>query len=251
MTTTDSKSLAASQTLQYGNFKFTAVAPDAIETDMVTQVLIVVDVSDSVRGFVRDLEKCIDKIIEACKLSPNHDQLHIRVLAFSDDVMEITGFLPIASHTTFENRLQTYNMTALVKATLDGLSSIQGYAQALKKSDYLSNAVMVIITDGVDNRSQPHKVEDIRDLVVKMIERERAVDHLQTILVAVNAADCVDYLKKFREDAKIDQFINLGDVTPRKLAKLAAFVSTSVSSSSKALNIGAIPAQTNPQSFGI
>lgn len=251
MTTSTSQTTQPSQSLQYGQFKFTTVALDTLETDMVTQVLIVVDVSDSVKPFVRDLEDCIDKIIEGCKLCPNHDQLHVRVLAFSDDVMEITGFLPIASHTTFKNRLKTYNMTALVKATLDGLSSIQGYAQALKKADYVSSAVMVIITDGADNNSRPHTVGEIRDLVVKMLEIERSVDHLQTILVAVNAAQCVSYLKEFRDQAKLDEFIDLGDVTPRKLAKLAEFVSTSVSSSSKALNAGQAPAPLNPQSLGI
>ena len=77
------------------------------------------------------------------------------------------------------------------------------------------------------------------------------MEHLQTILVAVNAAECVDYLKQFYKDAGFNQFIDLGEVTPRKLAKLAEFVSTSVSSSSKALAAGQAPAATNPQPFGI
>ena len=50
-------------------------------------------------------------------------------------------------------------------------------------------------------------------------------------------------LEKFKNDAKLSQFVDIGNATEGKLAKLANFVSESVSSQSQALGTGA-PSQT-------
>ena len=46
-------------------------------------------------------------------------------------------------------------------------------------------------------------------------------------------------LEAFPKDAYLSQFVDIGDATPGKLAKLANFVSESVSSQSQALGSGA------------
>jgi hypothetical protein len=46
------------------------------------------------------------------------------------------------------------------------------------------------------------------------------------------------YLENFRINAGLDEYISIGDATAGKLAKLAQFVSQSVSSQSQALGTG-------------
>jgi hypothetical protein len=50
-------------------------------------------------------------------------------------------------------------------------------------------------------------------------------------------------LDRFHKDTNLSQFVDIGDATAGKLAKLANFVSESVSSQSRALGTGA-PSQT-------
>ena len=59
-----------------------------------------------------------------------------------------------------------------------------------------------------------------------------------SILIGINASDCARLLSEFQREAGMTQFIDAGDTTPPKLAKLAAFVSQSVSSQSAALGTG-------------
>ena len=64
------------------------------------------------------------------------------------------------------------------------------------------------------------------------------IESLITILIGINAADCTQELDDFRQQAEIDQYIDAGKATKGKLAKLADFVSQSVSSQSQALGTG-------------
>jgi len=45
-------------------------------------------------------------------------------------------------------------------------------------------------------------------------------------------------LEQFKNEAGIDQFVSIGEATPAKLAKLADFISRSISSTSQALGTG-------------
>jgi hypothetical protein len=72
---------------------------------------------------------------------------------------------------------------------------------------------------------------------------------LITVLVALQDP-ALDYndeivasLERFQKEAGIDQFVDIGDATPQKLAKLANFVSQSISSQSQALGTGAASQQ--------
>ena len=60
------------------------------------------------------------------------------------------------------------------------------------------------------------------------------------ILIGVNDSD--QHLKvvldKFKNDAGFEEYISLGDVSPSKLAKLAKWISQSISSTSQALGTG-------------
>ncbi len=53
-----------------------------------------------------------------------------------------------------------------------------------------------------------------------------------------HATQVKGYLKIFKDEAEIDQYVDAGDATPTKLAKLAEFVSQSISSQSQSLGSG-------------
>ena len=59
-----------------------------------------------------------------------------------------------------------------------------------------------------------------------------------TILVGINVDDCKDELNDFKDEANLTQFVDVGDATAQRLAKLANFVSRSISSQSQSLGQG-------------
>ncbi|UCE66565.1 MAG: hypothetical protein JSU85_00700, partial [Candidatus Zixiibacteriota bacterium] len=50
--------------------------------------------------------------------------------------------------------------------------------------------------------------------------------------------ECKAYLDDFKDKANLQQFVNAGNATPKTLAKLANFISKSISSQSQSLGTG-------------
>jgi hypothetical protein len=138
-------------------------------------------------------------------------------------------------------------MTALFVATYDAIGSTLEYSKRLIDQDFDCNGGVYIITDGMDNRSSmsarsiKKKVED------GMVKED--IEPIVTILVALQdpsqrmGADVKKALEAFQKDANLSQFVDIGDATPGKLAKLANFADESVCSQSQALGSRA-PSQT-------
>jgi len=64
------------------------------------------------------------------------------------------------------------------------------------------------------------------------------IESLLTILIGVNDNSYKSYLETFKDEANLSQYVSVGDATAQKLAKLAAFVSKSISSQSQSLGSG-------------
>jgi len=71
------------------------------------------------------------------------------------------------------------------------------------------------------------------------------LESLVTVLVAINATQCQRELDAFRGEAGLTHYIDMGDATASKLAKLGGFISQSVSSQSQAIGTGG-PSQQIP-----
>jgi len=65
------------------------------------------------------------------------------------------------------------------------------------------------------------------------------IESLIVVLVGINAQTFNAKLAVFQQDAGLTQFVDAGDATAQRLAKLAQFVSKSISSQSQALGSGA------------
>ena len=92
---------------------------------------------------------------------------------------------------------------------------------------------------GDDNASRSANEASIKDLLSQIQQKEH-LESIRTILIGVNETDAhmKTRLEAFKTNSNLDEYISMGDATKGKLAKLAKFVSQSVSSQSQALGTG-------------
>lgn len=228
------------KTLQ--NFTFSAVKIENLGASEYTIVTVAQDTSGSVGSFKTDMEACLQKILESCKMSPRSENLLMRLIEFNDDVNELHGFMELKdiNPANYADILNCYGTTALRDAAVNAAESTEAYGKDLSDMDYRCNGIMFVITDGDDNASvvarSPAAVKKAFD---KIKRAEVALESFLSILIGVG--DEPTYIKKmeaFAKDCGFDQFIALEEATPSKLAKLADFISRSISSSSTALANG-------------
>jgi len=108
----------------------------------------------------------------------------------------------------------------------------------LLASQYMSNAAVFVITDGMDNASKLPANE-----VQKALDDARtseALESIMPVLIGVNtdASGLNAYLEAFQKEAGFQQYIAIGEATEAELAKLGGFISSSISSQSHALGTG-------------
>lgn len=218
-------------------FAFSAVRPDTLGSTEYTLVTLVLDKTGSVLDFADELFKVKKTVLEACRKSPRADFLLLRVVEFNSQPDEVHGFMPLAAIDSAKYAVPACaGMTALRDATFSAVGATNAYAKTLADQDYLTNALIVIATDGDDNRSRMNVAEVKRELQ-KAVTGE-VLESLRTILVAVNAGQYAAKLQAFQTEVGIDQYVDVADATPQKLAKLADFVSRSISAQSQSLGTG-------------
>jgi uncharacterized protein YegL len=233
--------------LQTGShYGFSAVGLDALGATEYTLATVVCDISGSVSSWVKDLEECLKTILKSCQSSPRSENLLLRLVAFSDDVEEIHGFrlLGDIDPKEYDGCLNIRGCTALFDAAHTSIEATADYGKLLVDQGEMSaNAVIYILTDGGDNASK-NTATTIKKLIQK-VRMDEKLESIAVILVGVgyDSQNLADYLDKFKKNAEIDQFVNMTELfnnsSPDKaLAKLAGFVSKSISSTSQALASG-------------
>lgn len=222
------------------NFQFSAIEVDRLGASEYTLVTLVLDMSGSVSSFKSDLTNAITTVLETCKMSPHSENLMFRLVSFNENVREEHGFLPLSNLDvdSYKNVVSPNGMTSLYDGTLNAISSTAQYGNTLYQEDFDTNAIIFVITDGMDNRSQ-HSVSNVKD-AIEGFYKEESVESLKTLLIGVNTDD--DYVRQYLEDFKtnagIDQYIDIKSATSQSLAKMADFISKSISAQSQALGTG-------------
>lgn len=225
--------------LTTNNFGFSGQRIDALDATEYTLVTLVIDTSSSTSPFRDDIRKTVDKVFEACKKSPRADNLLMRVCEFSSVFNEVHGFKKLSTIQVgdYNNEFKGGGMTALNDATENAISATETYGKNLTDNDYQVNAIVFILTDGVENASKA-TVNSVNEAFKSAI-RSEALESLISILIGVQINSQTDqYLKDFKDGAGITQYVNMGDATPGNLAKFAEFVSKSISSQSQSLGSG-------------
>lgn len=230
------------QTIQVpgaGNFQFSAIRPEKLGATEYTLVTMVVDVTYSVSDFKDDLLEAVKAVVRACKQNPRVDNLMVRLLTFNDNRKEIHGFVPLNQIDPDSYKpFRCTGSTALYDAVYDAVAATNQYAKTLFAQDFDVNAAVYVITDGEDNRSTVTP-KDIAAQVQSAAKQE-FLESLITVLIGINtgSASASAYLQLFKDEAKLNQFVDVADASPDALAKLGAFVSRSISLQSQSLGQG-------------
>jgi uncharacterized protein YegL len=186
--------------------------------------------------------------VQACRHSPRADNLMLRQLNFGSRQREVHGFKLLAQcqPDDYQNVYQSGGGTALFDAAVNGIRATTAYAKQLHDSDYQVNAIFFVITDGEDlDSSLP--MSAVKDALQEAVSSE-SLDSIVTILIGVNVTDqrIATYLERFKNDVGFTQYIELDKADKKTLAKLAQFLSKSITSQSQALAGGA---PVTPQSL--
>jgi hypothetical protein len=223
-----------------GSYGYSATKLSDLGATEYTLVTLVVDESGSIEPFKADMINAVKEVVNACRYSPRADNLMIRLVTFANSLKEVHGFklLANANLSDYDNILNDGGMTALYDATVNSVDATTSYGEQLVKSDFSANGIVVVITDGADNRSS-NGVTSVADSIKRATAGEK-LESLVSILIGVNVSDpnISDALKTLHADGGFTQYVELKDATAKTLAKLAQFVSKSISSQSTALGTG-------------
>lgn len=228
------------QTLPTGHYGYSATRIDHLGATEYTLVTVVTDVSGSVAAFLSEMESALKAIIGACKLSPRADNLLFRLVTFDDRMKEVHGFklLEQCKQSDYDRILKAGGSTALYDSTENAASAIAQYGKQLSAANYLANAILFVITDGMDNVSKLG-VRQVHDAFQNAITGE-SLESLVSILIGVNVQDTGvgAYLQDFKTVAGFTQYLELSKANAKTLARMAAFVTQSIYAQSRYLGSG-------------
>lgn len=229
-------------------YKFSATKVNELGATEYTLATIAVDASSSVMGFATQLETALKTVFKACDKSPRRDNLMLRVTQFASTLKELHGFKLLGSinEKDYDNILQLGGSTALFDAVDESIQATATYGKQLTSQDFLCNSIIVVITDGESNAGNIDSGDLAQDAAVikKSLEKARRAENLESILLILvgvtnDNVTLNTYLQTVKDEAGFSQYISIGTATPGKIAKLAEFVSQSISSTSTALGSGA------------
>lgn len=233
-------------------YKFSATKIDALGASEYTLATIAVDASSSVESFATQLEQSLKTVFKACEKSPRSENLMLRVTQFTSRLTELHGFklLGAVNENDYTNILQLGGSTALFDAVDEAIQATATYGKQLTSQDFLCNSIIVVITDGENNCGSISDAAEIK----KSLEKARRSENLESILLILVGVTNDDvslntYLQTVKDDGGFSQYVSIGKATPGKIAKLAEFVSQSISSTSTALGSGAASTPLATTSF--
>lgn len=223
-----------------GSYGYSATKLSELGATEYTLVTLVVDDSGSINSFRTEMVAAIKEVVNACRYSPRADNLMIRLVTFSNSLTEVHGFKLLASCNAgdYDNVLNVGGMTALFDATVNSVDATSAYGKTLVDSDFSTNGIVVVITDGADNQSS-NSINSVATSLKKATANE-TLESLVSILIGVNVTDpsISTALNDLHTQGGFTQYVELKDANAKTLAKLAQFVSKSISSQSTALGTG-------------
>ena len=226
--------------LPNSHYGYSATRLEDLGATEYTVVTVACDVSGSTSAFTFDMESAITRIVQACKYSPRADNLLLRLVAFDDALAELHGFklLENCNLADYGGVLRSGGSTALYDAAENAVASTVNYAQKLSAGDFSANAILFVITDGMDNASKV-SAKKVKEALSRAVTSE-ALESVVSLLIGVNVQDpeAGRYLRQFHSAAGFTRYVELDKADAQTLARLAEFVSQSISAQSQALGTG-------------
>ena len=206
-----------------------------------TLVGIAADRSGSVCMFAKEIEGCLKEALSGCQKSPRVDNLLVRLVTFNHNQSEEHGFRPLADCPigTYDGVIKPGGGTALYDTTIDVVDSMATYGKELIKQDCMANGIAVIITDGMDE-SSVNSISGVKAAFARAMASE-CLESVVTILIGVNVIEPAvsRALQRFKDEAGFTQYVEVKDASQKTFAKIAGFISKSVSSQSQSIGQGA------------
>ena len=227
-----------------GRFAFSGVRPEKLGACEYTLATALIDVTGSTSLFADQLQNCVVTSVEACRRSPHSENILFRAVEFNTKVTELHGFMELSridasQYTTPKPK----GLTALYDAVFASVCATNEYARTLTDQNFNVNGIVFVATDGAETPGcSLHTRADIAAEIARGV-KEEALESLIVVLVGINAAEYRAELEQFKADAKLAQYVDIADASPASLAKLARFISQSVSQQSQARGTGG-PSQT-------
>jgi uncharacterized protein YegL len=224
-------------------YSFSAIGLDNADlASEYTLATILVDTSGSVSRFRADLEAALESIVEACQSSPRADFLMVRLVEFNSSETELHGYklLSAIKKGDYIGTINPRSSTALYETTFHAVQALGTYAEMMDTDkDISSNGIIFIITDGMDNEggATPKMIKQ----EIEKVQRQEVLESLVTVLIGVGTKGdsyVSDSLREFKDNAGISKYIETEDVNENTLAKIAEFVSSSISVVSSSLESG-------------
>lgn len=225
--------------LPTSNYGYSAVKPDSLGATEYTLVTLLVDKSSSVSSFAAELEKATKEVVKSCKYSPRADNLLLRTVLFDGRIRELHGYKPLVecNESDYDNLVKDGGTTALFDASQNSIEAKRSYAKQLTTQDYLVNGIVVVLTDG-DDVGSTLTINNVKAELDKA-RTDESMESLVSILVGCNTSPTLSsYLQTFKDNVGFTQYVDIGNANAKNLAKLAQFVSKSITSQSQALGSG-------------
>lgn len=222
------------------HFQFSTMPIERLGATEYTLVTLAIDMSGSVNSFRKELTNSISEVVKACKMSARAENLLLRFVSFNNNVYEEHGFKLIKDINVddYEQIVKPRGLTALYDATISSIEAMNQYGKTLTEQDFDVNGIMIVVTDGMDNNSN-NDVSKVKS-ALDNIKIEESLESNLSILVGVNTKyqNVSQYLDTYKNSAGFDEYIEIEEASANNLAKLAKFISQSISNQSQALGTG-------------
>lgn len=230
-----------STALTNNGYTFNGTSVDDLGATEYTIVTILVDVSGSLNGQERELERMVREVVKTLNVSPRKDNLLVRVVKFNEKDSEVHGFklLSQININDYDNTISCSGSTCLYDAVINAITATDGYVKTLHQNDYFCNGLIFIITDGEDvgSSNQPSAVAT----GIANLRKTEMLESLNVILIGMTGNVSSTSLTDFQQQGGLSGYIEFGTVNHNSLGKLASFISKSITVVSQSLGSGSAP----------
>ena len=146
---------------------------DQLASSDVTLAMNVIDMSGSMHPYANDLMRAYnDDYLAAMSASPAADDILVSSIVFNDTVQPLHGYVPLEDATRLTKT--TYDpdyMTSLYDAVAGSMTNMVLYAQQLRQSGVSVQCIVMVYSDGEDNKSL-QQAADVRRAAADLLKQE-------------------------------------------------------------------------------
>jgi hypothetical protein len=213
-----------------------------------TLIQLVVDASGSAASY--RIEQLVKEIVRSCLSSDRKNNLILRVVGVGTRPSEIHDFkvLPQCDPEDYGGIVGLGGTTALYDAMIDGVEAVTKLSCFLMQQDYSANAVIIVISDGMDNSSVASSSKVMNAL--EKARKNESLDSISSILVGIVGSsdrnspaykEVSGALRQFESEIGFTCYREVDVLVENAASCLAEFLCESIYAVNNALGTGGPP----------